>query len=28
LADIPLSLPTKRFTAHLGNLMKEVLPDT
>jgi len=28
LADMPLSLPTKRFTAHLGNLMKEVLPDT
>jgi DNA-binding transcriptional LysR family regulator len=28
LADIPLSLATKRFTAHLGKLVREVLPDT
>jgi DNA-binding transcriptional LysR family regulator len=28
LADMPLSLATKRFTAHLGKLMQEVLPDT
>jgi DNA-binding transcriptional LysR family regulator len=27
-ADMPLSLATKRFTAHLGRLMKDVLPDT
>ena len=27
LADMPLSLATKRFTAHLGKLMKEMLPD-
>jgi len=28
LADTPLSLVTKRFTRHLGKLVKEMLPDT